>query len=76
MTETGLSGSKVLFQSYNPFKHLIISNLVFTQNALNSFIQIDQVQQRQLPPQMPVSTITKIHAQVGTESGLVPPLEK
>lgn len=76
MTETGLSCSEVLFQSYNPFNHLVIGSLAFTQKVLNSFIHIDQVQQRQLPSQMPLSTITKVHNQVGIESGLIPPLKK
>jgi len=76
MTETALHCSEVLFQSYNHFDHLIICSLAFNQNVLNTVIQIDQVQKRHLPSQMPVSTITKIHTQGGIQSGLIPPLEK
>lgn len=44
MSETGLSCSEVLFQSYNPFSHLATGSLAFTQRVLNSFILIDQIQ--------------------------------
>lgn len=74
MTETGLGCSKVLFQSCNPFNHLVIGSLIFPQDILNYFIQIDQFQQRQLPCQMPVGAKTKIHGQVGIKCGLITPL--
>lgn len=44
MSETGFCCLK-LFLAYNPFSPLVIGVLVFPQEVLNDFIQIDQFQQ-------------------------------
>lgn len=75
MSETGFCCLK-LFLAYNPFSPLVIGVLVFPQEVLNDFIQIDQFQQRQLSCQMPLATETRTCAQVGIEYSLMLPLEQ
>lgn len=65
-----------LFQAYDSFNPLVMGILVFPQDLLNDFIQIDQFQQRQLPCQMPLTTETRTHAQVRIEYSLMLPLKQ